>query len=857
MVTGLQEILLPTFFPSTFNDKHAQYMLAILNTIYNEIIRKKIADTYRFKMGIICLRLCHKVMSVTDYLDRTFQFLKIFYSYNADIKSIEEFYMISLKILKSTKFCPSKQLQLKPIFNIIRLLSNLCIPKKYLKELKGFVQASLDIWHELLLTKEHKYFVGILKVLNILLDTIENYPSNTEFKQNLNECHKNLKLVCQLHDAVKREGLVEDIIASCDTFDSILRNLCHYYYQDVDSELWKNTMSPDAQSLIYKILNTASAFAEKCQRKCSRCMDCTTNTHVFQSICYSSVAIYLFKSSVSKNVYSKNMISVILTQAQRSCINTNLLQKNKCLTWKDAWTDLGGVLYNTGIALYKLNDVECVRYIHLFIESLIKLEDLNSSIISKNVFDSSLLCLKEIYFKSQQYQKAMAVSAVQVIAQHGNKIPAYLGWLKVKREASEHNTTEKAITVIDAFQRESEYVKQIYPIIKLKNETKIDLLISELQMYNRHWPSKIAMASTFKRLFELADCLTSARVGVQIFGNLKTVVHENVSLVMEKICEKLERLETSHGVPEEMWHIKDFILASIYFCCYKYKRQNLIAKNIEDIKSSAVIPLQRPTLPSEIPPDPNDECDIVTAYEKLNFSTHLEVMKFLDNSLHAFENCVLKASKEELNNATKTVDILGVLQQVAHEYRLHFQKIDCLRAWLLVLAFANTTENALAILNSATFIIELIDVNLRSVEKVLYCADGALSKLKETRTQEHLESMTNFYISKSLAYLRNENIQAAVEVFNQAQVVSQDLAKLSQNTVAKARLYYLHSKLLMLPCKYNVVIHNEVPVLKLNQALKVLKELFEDDDGMFQSSIMIVVIVQYFSSIRIWKALVF
>lgn len=820
----LENNLLPSFVSSDFTDQQSQTLLAMSSLMYNAIAQQLTVDKYIFKLSGISLKLCVKARSVASFAERVFHFIKVFNVLQVDTESITEEYINFLSMLDIGECYSLEKTSIKPFISILQLLINIFVPKMCLVELRKSVEYSLRVMQKLYTTKEHILLLKILKNISSLIAHVKDY-SATNLKVTMSDCYSSLKSLIQHFNQTKQESVMESILACCDTMHLILYKLYHHSYQEVEAETWKNAMPADVQLFFYKILHTSAAFVEKCEKKCSNCTECDICTSVFQSVHYCTTAAHLYKLSVSKTLYSKNMTSEILARSHHSCASINALKKSKCGMWKEAWIELGGLLYNIGVKLYKQNDMECIRFIHLFIENLIKLENLGSSIITENIFESSLLCLKEMYLNSHQHKKAMAVAAVQVASCRKNTDSAFSEWLRVKLASSEHNTVEKETTVLDALQRNIEYVKQIYPV-EIEKSVKIKLLIAELQFYNSRWPSKVALKSAFKQLHELADCLTSAKIGVQIWGMQKSV-HEDVFQIMEKLSIQLEQLK-------EPMETKGFVLACIYFCCYKCKRHNLVEQNINEMKNNVVIPLKPPAAPHEVPSHPSDECDIVTVYEKLNFQTQLKLMKLLDKSVLIFED-VLNSFNEELDGTLKSVDVLGILYQIAHEYRLHFHRINCLRTWLLVLMFAKKTENALAISDSVSSIIEFVNISLDSVRKLLQHADSALNKLREVKTVETLECIVNFHISKSFAYLRIENLQTATEEFHEAQRVYEDLAKLSENCVARARLYYLHSKFLMLPCRYQIIAHDEVPGVKLYQAFRVLRDLYEND-GMYHKT---------------------
>lgn len=823
MVIKLENDLLPSFIPPAFTDQQTRTLLAIGSIIYNTVIQQSRADTYVLKLSSISLKLCVKARSITSYAERVFNFIQVFNSLHVDISHIEELYVSFLSILENSKCNFSEKMSVKPFIKLLQLLVKIFVTKGRLVELKKAVHLTLCIMQKFYIAKEHVLLLKILKAFSCLFAHVEDYSATSDLKKNLSDCYSNLKFLIQLYNQTKHEDVIESMVSSCDTMHFILHKLYYYCYQNVDADVWKNAMPTNVQLFLYKILHASSAFVDKTDKKSSHCSDCNVSSWIFQSINFCTIAAHLYKLSVSKTVYSQNTTSEILARLQRSCVNVNTLKNNKCGKWKEAWIELGGLLYNIGVKLYKQNDMQCVQFIHLFIENLNKLENLGPSIISENIFESSLLCLKEMYLNSKQYQRAMAVVAVQVASCCANTDSAFSEWLRVKLAASENNTAEKETTVLDALQREAEYVKQIYPV-ELEKHVKIDLLTSELLLYNSRWPTKAGMKNTFKQLHELADCLTSAKVAVQVWGPQKSM-HEDISHIMDKLCAQLEQLD-------EPIELKGFILAGVYFCCYKCKRENLVTKNVEEMKNNAVIPLKPPTAPHEVPLHPNDECDIVTVYEKLNYRTQLKLMKLLGKAVSILESAVAKFSREELDAVSNTMDVLGILYQIGHEYRLHFYRIDCLRSWLLTLAFAEKTENERAVVDSTSFMLEFLNINSESVEKLLHRVDSALNKLKDVKSVENLECIANFHISKSFAYLRIDNLQAAADEFYKSQRVFEELAKFTENCVAKARLYYLHSKFLMLPCSYQIIAHNEVPGVKLYQAFRILKDL-DENDGMY------------------------
>lgn len=817
MVMKLKNCMLPNFIASVLTDQQKQTALAMSSIIYNKVAKQTVVDKYTFEISYISLKLLLQARLITIYAERAYNLLKIFHALHVDAAGIKEVYSNFLCILHSSECHALTKMSIKPFINILQPLITILISKQCLPDLRKLVQSTLVVLQKWYTTKEHVLLLKILRAFTELFTEVKEYHSaNYNLTKTMSECYSNLKLLIQLYSQEKQESIIECLVVGCEIIYFILYKLSFNCYQEVDADVWKKGMPPEVQVLIYKILHTSAVFVEKLEKPCSYCTEkeCKIHTALYKSVNYCITPMLIYKQSIRKDVFSKNMTSEILARTARSCNIVIKLKDNECSSWKDAWKELGGVLYNIGFAFYKKKEMECVPFMHLLIENLIKLEGTTSSIISETIYESSLLCLKEMYLHSKQYARAMAVAAVVVVSCCGNRDSALSEWLRIKLASSERDTDEKEVTIIDALQRDIEYVKQIYPF-EIETCVKVDLLISELHFYKEHWSSKAAMKTALKKLYELGDCLTVAKLAVQIWALQKPTQEELVSEIIEKICGQVEQLD-------EPMENKGIVLAGMYFCHYRTKRQRLVMENKEEMKSSPIIPLKPWVSPEDLPIPVNDECDIVTVYEKLNFRTQIKLMKLLDKAVVTFEG-VLNFSNPELD-----IDVLGILYEIAYEYHLHFNRINCLRTWLLILSYAKKTKNTFAILKSISWIIDFSDISLDSVKQLLPDADTALKKLKEDKTVENIECIINFHISKSFAYLRIENLQAAVDEFHQAQEVNA-LAELPKYCLAAARLYCLEAKFLMLPCRLQVIAHNAVPGVKLYQAFKILKILCEDN----------------------------
>lgn len=804
MVLQVEKVLFPKFLPTHLTEKQSQICASFSSLIFNEVLIKSkeketIGDTVT-TASIISLKFFLLVKTKTEqFLERVYKFLQVFAMSSIQFAVMNDFFEKTTQILIGN-FKNSKEADVvfRLFLSVIRLFVKGFAESFTSEELQKLLEHSLETCREFCETPEHFVYLKIMKTICTFISAV---PKITDLEQSYSD----------FKSCVARFGLTENVFNICQTISTVFRTLCRKLNKN-DGKFWCENYTVKFQLILYKFLRKASVFAEKKKVQCKCCESCKIKNDINGSLSLLYAVGYLFKLSLSNNLKTQELLDLVLSCLETSCTQIVLLKNSACLNWKNAWLETGCIFHNICVVLYNSHEPETLSYYHSFIHYLIKLDGTTASIIKEGALHTALTCFTEACYKHNEYSKAMKMAAFRVYLNPKDCDTALAQWIKVKNAID----ADQNITIVDLLQIAESDIKMLLPTFSLNENLIEEMLIVELEMYKARWPSKIPMLAAFNKLYKHATVLKAGRIFIKIWGDTTHTVAEPLINVLDNLIVDYERTMD----PIDLFEC-NVILACLYNCLYKFKTDSIVLKNSSELKKNVGV-IKRTLPPYETPADPNDNCDIVSLCRYLTCESQMKTKQYLDRALEIFEqNCDLLSEKHI--EFIKTFEICEILIHIGYEYQLHCYPENCKRLWRIVEKIAEKIDDDLLSLKAKTILIELSDYLkndcLDLIEKIL-------SSTTKNTDEEKYELLTDFYLTLSQKYLEAQNPNKAYEEFQLAQKYYEKLVKLTENELLKAKLFLVHFKLILLPCNLNIMNHRKDTVVKIHQALDVIKNYF-------------------------------
>lgn len=801
MIVLLEEVLFPKFLPSSFTEKQEYYYgcfsSIIYNSVFSEVKQKKIAENTILIASITSLKFFEKTGAVEQFLDRIYKFLQVFARPAIPYSLVSEFIEKSVDILKKFQNAQKSDVVFRSLLRFIRLFMKEYEHNFKNEELQKLVEIVLKACKEFCERKEQQILLDILTVISIFISDVPNV-------EDLQNSSKNLK------SAVHIFGLTENSYTVCQTISTIFIRWCRVSDKSVD-KFWNKKFTVQLQLVLYKLLKRAAGFIGKMKNKCSCSENCDIESDINGSVNLLYVIVFMFRVSLSKEVKSVELLKTVVSYLETNCSQIVTLKNAGCINWKSLWQHIGNIFYNICVLLYNSGDTEVLLYHQVFIRFLIALEGTTTSMIKDNALDTICICFVEHCIKIKDYMQAMKMASFRIFLSPKDTNDALVQWIRAKSALKDNQN----ITIFDMLEKNEADFKKLFVEFTLDKNIKADVLILELKVYKKRWPSKVSMLSAFKQLYSCVSASKAARVFVKIWAIYTHSFAEELVEVLQNLINDYKASINADDFESSV------LLACLYFCLYKYKTESDVTKNSAELKKNVVL-IKRPLPPYEGSVDPNDECDVDLS-SFLTCESQMKTMLFLNKSLEIFEkNC--NDVNEKQMDFMKSFEICDVLLYIGYEYQLHCYSEYCKRLWRLVLKIAEKLDDILLIINAEIGLME--SGNGRTYNNYAQLAKKVLNDYEDSAKK--WETLTDFYLALSQWMLDNQNPYKGYRCFQLAQGFYDRLLTFTQNERLRAYISYMDFKFVLFPCNLKIVDHNKEGIVKIHEAYKVIVDHYRN-----------------------------
>lgn len=231
---------------------------------------------------------------------------------------------------------------------------------------------------------------------------------------------------------------------------------------------------------------------------------------------------------------------------------------------------------------------------------------------------------------------------------------------------------------------------------------------------------------------------------------------------------------------------------------------------------------------SQETPNSDNPCDIVSSYNSLKLTLHLQTIQHLDKAVEL----LMKHIPSEPADFLLQAKVHDVVEDIAHEYRLQLWSLKSIQAWMLCLKIAKLLDNKLLIFESIGFVLEFSDLNTKAGVGLLEEANKLVEIIQKNDNAEAYEKLTMFYINKSFSLLKNQNVQEGFVDYNKALTYFDKLGseeRERKKNFLKIKLDYLFAQYLMLPCRENIKGHNVFSLMTLHKPFFSITAYFKSE----------------------------
>ncbi|XP_060527545.1 uncharacterized protein LOC132702784 [Cylas formicarius] len=739
LLSSMESIVIPTFLYDihlSLNEKAAFTYEQITNILLNYFINYGKKGTTEYSVQLIelhkvIIKGCIKLLNPTKMLNSAYKCVKILTILNTASSQLQKVCVYFLEMLPPSALVNS-------LDNTVRLVSIL----------------------------EHifEYLIGAGSLLevNSLLSTTKFYLANEKI-ENIWNVFEFLKIFSTVNEAETksigkwRYSMETFKQQDREFFGKILQKLymplialMKFYVSDGVNE-WMACPREFVTELVACLTWISYCFTEL-DAECS--CQCGLQLNYYGSLKLGSLISFLSKIYVE---YNRNLSCDFYQCAKRSAFSfmeyLKILKAHKCEKWINLWRELGIHIYNIGTALYAQNNIVFEDFFVCFLKYSIKYEGRSPTILDTEMCESSFNTLCRKRFSSGDYETAMAFAALYCLLYHKQRNNVFQNyWAKSKVELKQHNDRSniQQLTLVAALGKYHTSLECITdPRLLLTRDAKVDLLSFEIERYKAIWKSRESMMAAFKQLTETADLLTVSKVFVAVYSDFDVPLHDEMDELIQKLIEKFEA------------HIKNnkdlffkVSLATLYFYHYKCSSKDIIKTHVKEMERTMRIEESSNKRSIDpIPKDPNDECDIVSAYESLMINRHCKMIDILNKGL----NILAHLAQEKITDMVIANTCHALLLAFALEYRLHFFSLRKTQVYELSLRFAEIVGDEIKLLYSISYLIEAGDANKKLLQELVFKGD-ALAKRLEQFCEKDLSNkvLITYYICKAKAYLHTD-----------------------------------------------------------------------------------------------------
>ncbi|KAF7278740.1 hypothetical protein GWI33_008047 [Rhynchophorus ferrugineus] len=757
------------------NTNYNPFLLDIINIILQANI--KINDNKN------TLALAQKLLSAIEYL-------------GLESEMLGKFYILVIQVLgksesSETQYSPEDLKIYLEMFS--QVMSSLLKVKKY------------DCAEQLVLTiTEHSSDIKVL-ILQELFSIVTNlFPSC---------CEKLLYNLAKCKDIIKSLSKHKDIF-----FDIVilLEEPLAYILTDYRNEYvnkWQNisAKSFDAFLIFFKEYVLENWFGEKgailTDKKVKSIL--TTGWHIHKLVLnYIENNKDLTKPTYTSTIKWLEYFFPIIKQTK---INGN--EK-----WADYYKTVVLYLNNIGVVLYQQKNVSYVHFYEEVIRRCIEFEDLKPTIIKDSLIEKAFNVICEMYYKNGDFKKCMAIVALySLLYLEFNPNIFHFWWIKSKVKAKQDMAIQIQ-TLLTSLKLNEVFLSKIVDTKQyLTEERKLQLLSFELVNYKLTYKSKIPIKEAFCQLIEIADTGTIAKAVVTVFGDGDITLHDNLPNIFDGVMKKIE------DNTDETIHLDCLMaLAVLQYYHYKTVSKEIVKKSTDEVEKNQKVINTASERFEPVPADPNDVCDIVTAYDNLTITKFLEVLNSLIKALNNIQLIAGESLSHEFISSA-----VNLLIKIGLEFRLHCFSLKSLQAFELGFKLAKEVADYERQLLCISFLIESADIERTLIKEMIYTGDMLVGVLKGNDTT-YDKSLIIYFLSKCKVFLYKDR-QSAYEAWQNASGMLEKHKDNDNFGFLQAELYILDFKLTK-SCHFRIGEHEKNPMTtKLHNALDIVCDLSRKD----------------------------
>ncbi|KAK4881680.1 hypothetical protein RN001_004999 [Aquatica leii] len=770
-------------------------------------------DCFYFQMCLSAVQIYGIPFSNTTLLaNLASSYCKSAKCYEADPNVQYNFYkqlLLTMKLLKTEKndefYIATMKVIEVGIKNFFRGC-HFCKIGEYLTDYKMYID---DITEEKMYLKMGQVFYSAAQCIT------EINESSSSLHTKFEKCLNSVKFYFKSFFGRIQNSSVCNILACI--FDNLVD-----YYSKVPCSVWVSHMEENTLVHIFKILACLAQAFTIGNFKCKFCNgSCDADSDLFHSVNTMILIGSLMRISIINEVkVSISMSNQVLYYLEHCCVQILTLKNKKCNCWVPAWREIGIMLYSIATKLYAIKHSETSKYFMLLMKHLLKLEGTHSEVFKIDALTIALKCLSDIYVEAYDYKKALMFIALMILLRPNLLTSSFKHWISIKVKEKQHETDSslQELTVVCVLEQNRTEIINMYPHAEdYFNNTK-QLLINELNHYQKIWPSRIPMLAVFKKIYKHCDLVTTVKTLVTTWDNNMLSVYNDV---FELLTEIVHRFETEIVPLTEYKLENEIYLAQLYMLKYYAVVMEERKKNFKEIEISTKV-LEGSQISN------NNKCDVVPSYTNLKLNEYLKMVHYLKKALTLFDNCLSQSLTSQIIELLKECNVLNVLANIAFEFRLYCDSLQYVDAWFVCLKMSRVLKNTEFVLKSIGFLMENSCLHADVVQGFLTESEQLVGKLIQRNHNDTYETLTTFYTHQSIMYHNNQKFQAGFQCYEDAVRVFNKIPDVNQNEILKAQLDFLHVRYLQLPCNLQFDNHEVYSLQKFSQVCRNILTYMKD-----------------------------
>lgn len=631
-----------------------------------------------------------------------------------------------------------------------------------------------------------------------------------DFKSILIEIQENFK---KLYDEKKfLKSISQFSMFLCFILNWSMRN-----FRSFSKQFWKN-LPLESIAILNKFANQLGVSLTWAHLKCKTCSEGTIHYNFSSALNVLIIPIQMLKYCMSNenNIDIDEILRDMKKTFQLSAMMVLKMKETECETWKNLWSELGTLMFNLGVGLYRMKHVMSNYLWNNFVRKMIEFEGVEKTVLQDDILNSALLYITESYISQANSKNAMTIIAFNILLHRNNGESAFWQWIRIKSNEKDSEKLQN-VNLCSIIVDNEALLKSLHPNLKITNEDKKELLSYELKLYKKLWPSKLSIASAFRQLHSFNDTLITARELVLMWSNEDNTLTPDIHDIICDVIEKFD-VHSSDNVQNQ------FYMAHLYLIQYYVVYKKIQHKTSEDMKAiKAGITSTQPVV------DKNEECDIVTWYDSLKIENHIVVMNYLKKSVSIFKDLIQKKHEKYLDE----MNVYGTMNKIANNYLLQSYTLEYLETWLLCLKIAKILNDKICIIESVGYLLEKSDLNSKFIKDSVTEAKKLISEVfKDDKYRDGENSirvwivLTNFYISRGLSMLKVGDANSAIKFYSKAKDIYRKCDDVKKIELLKIRFEFFEWRLQLLPCSFKIEGHTSViikPYLLVNAASQYYK----------------------------------